>query len=93
MILHSLQLTNIEPLFLFLAVLALSGQKFEGGFTPGWAIVSVLASFNHPVNFFLYLISGQQFRKQFMEIICCKKSEDNSMNTSRSGTRTNSTHY
>ena len=37
---------------------------------------AVLDTINHSVNFFLYIISGKQFRKWFVDVVCCRKEEE-----------------
>ena len=34
--------------------------------------VHILSNLNHGINFLLYIVSGQQFRRQFLEIGRCK---------------------
>lgn len=36
-------------------------------------IVFVLSNFNYVVNFYMYCLSGQKFRQQFIQVMCCKK--------------------
>ncbi len=35
-----------------------------------WKIVATLHAVNHSCNFFLYMVSGQQFRQCFLEVVC-----------------------
>ncbi len=35
-----------------------------------WTVAMGFLTFNHSCNFFLYLISGQQFRQWFAEAVC-----------------------
>ncbi|KAJ8307226.1 hypothetical protein KUTeg_015310 [Tegillarca granosa] len=37
-------------------------------------VVFFLSDANHAINFYLYFLSGQKFRKKFKSIICCRKS-------------------
>ncbi len=46
-----------------------------------WNVVAILHTFNHSCNFFLYMISGRQFRKWFSEAVCQCLGRQDSDNT------------
>ena len=62
------------------------GRKPEGEFSIGWAAVSFVSSVNHAMNFILYVISGQHFRRQATAVLFCRKEEKASL------VRSNSSH-
>ena len=47
---------------------ALFAYNYEDDF---WTVVSILATSNHSLNFYLYILSGTQFRNQFLIMIRC----------------------
>ena len=49
-----------------------------------WIVVLIVATCNHSLNFFLCVLSGKQFRNQFLIIMGCRKKE----NAGQSGTPT-----
>ena len=55
---------------------AITGMRYVGELTPGWALLAIVSALNHSANFFLYIISGRHFRSQFIAIMLCKKPED-----------------
>ncbi len=57
-------------LFVFYSEKAWSSQASSLEYSKAWEIAAALAYFNHSCNFFLYMISGQQFRQWFREVIC-----------------------
>ena len=59
---------------------ALAGGRRVRGFSVSGATVLIMSTANHAVNFLLYIIRGQQFRRQFVAIICCWKQEELSRN-------------
>ena len=58
---------------------AFLGQKPEAEFSISWAAVAYFSTLNHAINFILYVISGQQFRRQLMVILFCRKQGDGSV--------------
>ena len=39
-----------------------------------WLAANILANCNHSLNFFLYILSGKQFRNEFLTLVGCEKS-------------------
>jgi len=58
------------------------------GMTPlqevAWAIANQMFYINHAINFLLYFMTGQKFRKQWLNIFICKSKEKDSANTNDS---------
>ncbi len=53
------------------AVVPWSASTADLGASVPWTASMILVTFNHSANFFLYLVSGQQFRQWFLEATCC----------------------
>ena len=68
---------------------AVFAYNYEDDF---WTVVSILATSNHSLNFYLYILSGTQFRNQFLIMIKRCKPKKLIVTKSRSGIFTISTH-
>ena len=73
-------LSDQFPIFWYFGTLfvdyATTGMKYVGELTPGWALLTIVSALIHSANFFLYIISGRHFRRQFIAIVFCKKPEE-----------------
>ena len=71
-------------------------DSHEGAWHPDqlhMQIMMLINALNHSLNFILYIISGQQFRNQFLKMITCNRNygDSSSVTSNNTSTRTKGT--
>ena len=92
---RDLTTNNLYLIYMYLIELLLDLATL--GYQPGYQddaahiCVYIVSDLNHAINFIMYVISGQQFRRQFIDIIYCKSWRSNtSSNSERSDSKNHS---
>ena len=62
---------RIKHLSMLAGVVISEDSNFNSN--TAWRTAAGLDTFNHSVNFFLYIISGQQFRTCFIQVVTCRQ--------------------
>ncbi len=65
---------------LYISGLAVQGKEWDEYGTPVWFFITVSAQSNYCINFLLYILSGQQFRQKFLDVVFCYRKSEVSTN-------------
>lgn len=67
----------VTPITLVLIITLWNNKPIFGNSNPDNVILQSLAlifeQLNHSINFFVYVLCSRQFRKRFVDMICCRK--------------------